>query len=161
MHADPSSSEKMRAASKSGERPTTSGSSGVAPRRARLLVLEDEPSMGRALVRWLRDYDVVHCTMLAEALDRIRRGERFDLVVCDVMMPGGNAPEVHAALLKEAPVLAAHMLFMTGGATTPEAIAFVAANAARIVSKPLDLRELRRRIGLMLAELDADQANHA
>jgi DNA-binding response OmpR family regulator len=164
MNADPTSSEKMRAAQKGGDRtPSSPGSSvgsGVAPRRARLLVLEDEVSMGRALVRWLRDYDVVHCTMLAEALDRIRKGERFDLVVCDVMMPGGNAPDVHAALLKEAPSLAQRMLFMTGGATTPEAIAFVAANAPRIVSKPLDLRELRRRIGLLLAELDGDHASN-
>jgi len=158
MNADPSSSDKMRAASKGG---SSSTNSGVAPRRARILVLEDEPSMGRALVRWLRDYDVVHCTKLADALDRIRRGERFELVVCDVMMPGGNAPDVHAALLREAPALARHMLFMTGGATTPETIAFVAANAARIVSKPLDLRELRARIAELLAELDAEAASRA
>jgi CheY-like chemotaxis protein len=157
MNADPTSSDKMRAAQKGGERP----SSGMVPRRARILVIEDEVSMGRALVRWLRDYEVVHTATLAEALEKIRDEGRFDLVVCDVMMPGGNAPEVYAALKREAPPLAERMLFMTGGATTPEAIAFVAAHAARVVTKPLDLRELRRRIGLLLAELDAERAGNA
>jgi DNA-binding NtrC family response regulator len=135
--------------------------SGIPERRARILVVEDEVALGRALLRWLRDYEVVHCTGMAEALGRIRAGERFDAVVCDVMMPGGNAPEVYEALLKEDPALANRMLFMTGGATTPEAIAFVSAQAYRVITKPLDLRELRRRVALLIGVLRADRASNA
>jgi len=124
-------------------------------------VVEDEAALGRALTRWLRDYDVVHCTTMTEALDRIRSGERFDVVVCDVMMPGGNAPDVHAAIVKEAPRLAERMLFMTGGATTPEAIAFVTAQAGRVLTKPLDLRELRRRVALVIGQHDGDRDDRA
>ena len=65
------------------------------------------------------------------------------------MMPGGNAPEVHAALLKEAPRLAERMLFMTGGATTAETLAFVTAHAKNVLPKPLDLANLRKRVGEM------------
>lgn len=87
-----SNSEKMRAAAEvqSEPPPPLSVARGVA-RRARLLVLEDEVSLARAILRWLRDYDAVHCVGLGEALKRIRAGERFDAVLCDVMMPGGNA----------------------------------------------------------------------
>lgn len=57
---------------------------------------------------------------------------------------------MYAALLREAPELAEQTLFMTGGATTAETSAFVAKHAARVVSKPLDLRELRRRVGAIV-----------
>jgi two-component system NtrC family sensor kinase len=149
MSAEPSNSEKMRAAKRLPE-PTPVRASIAAPRRPRLLVLEDELPLGRAILRWLRDYDVVHCAAMDEAMVRIRAGERFDAVLCDVMMPGGNAPDVYNALLREAPDLAEHILFMTGGATTAETIAFVAHNAARVVSKPLDLGELRRRVSILV-----------
>jgi two-component system NtrC family sensor kinase len=146
-----SNSEKMRAAAEvqSEPPPPLSVARGVA-RRGRLLVLEDEVSLARAILRWLRDYDAVHCAGLGEALKRIRAGERFDAVLCDVMMPGGNAPDVYAAFLREAPELAEQTLFMTGGATTAETIAFVAEHSARVLCKPLDLGELRRRVGAVV-----------
>jgi CheY-like chemotaxis protein len=188
MSADPTSSEKIRAAAKAkrvpssservpvpgseppapgservpvpgSERSATDKASGVPPRKAKVLVVEDEVALGRALLRWLRDYNVVHCPGIADALARIRGGEHFDVIVCDVMMPGGNAPEFYAVLLAEAPELTHRMLFMTGGATTPEAIAFIADQSARVVTKPLDLRELRRRVGLLIEELGLDKAS--
>jgi CheY-like chemotaxis protein len=151
MSVGASSSEKMRAAKRaSSEPPSPSGSH---PRVANILLVEDEVSLGRAMLRWLRDYKVVHCTGIAEALTRIRAGERFDLILCDVMMPGGNAPEFHEALLQEAPALAERILFMTGGATTPETVAFVASQSWRLITKPLDLADLRRRVAEFLAQL--------
>jgi CheY-like chemotaxis protein len=151
MSASPSKSEKMRAAAKRQPEPLLRVASSASSKTARLLVLEDELPLGRAILRWLRDYDVVHCAGMGEALERIRAGEHFDAVLCDVMMPGGNAPDVYDALLREAPELADQILFMTGGATTPETIAFVAHQAARVVSKPLDLLELRRRVGALIS----------
>jgi two-component system NtrC family sensor kinase len=160
MSADPSNSEKMRAAAKWQPEPAPLRVAGGALPRARLLVLEDEVPLGRAILRWLRDYDVVHCTAMGEALERIRAGERFDGVICDVMMPGGNAPDVYAALLQEAPELADRILFMTGGATTADTIAFIAHQAARVVSKPLDLGELRRRVSALVAPRGAMRAGN-
>jgi DNA-binding NtrC family response regulator len=140
---DPSSSEKMRAAAAAAR---------VTPALlARILVVEDEESLGRALLRFLRGYELVYCRSIAEALGRIRAGEHFDVVVSDMMMPGGNGSDLHAALSIEAPSLAARTLFMTGGATTPETMAFVAEHAASVVTKPLDLANLRRRVDELLS----------
>jgi CheY-like chemotaxis protein len=146
---DPSSSDKMRAAC--AEPPTTHTSdvprSGDLPTaKLRVLIVEDEVALGRALVRFLRGYTVTFCVSMDEALDRVRGGECFDAIVSDMMMPGGNGDELHAVLAREAPEMAERMLFMTGGATTPEARAFVAAHAARVVTKPLDLATLRARV---------------
>jgi DNA-binding NtrC family response regulator len=126
----------------------------------KILIVEDEASLGRALLRWLRDYDVVHCLGMGDALLRIRAGERFDVILCDVMMPGGNAPDFCSALALEAPELLNRMLFMTGGATTPETIAFVAEQSWRLISKPIDLEHLRARVATFLAEQAREAASH-
>jgi DNA-binding response OmpR family regulator len=141
----------MRAAARlPPDEPSLRVSSGIAPRRGRLLVLEDELPLARAILRWFRDYDVTHCASMGDAVARIVAGEHFDAVLCDVMMPGGNAPDVYAALLREAPELVDQILFMTGGATTAETMAFVAAHSAQVVTKPIDLAELRRRVSALV-----------
>jgi DNA-binding NtrC family response regulator len=160
MSADPSSSNKMRAAAakRGGTRPPLPHpppppASGRPPRLYRILLVEDEESLGRALIRWLRDYDVVYCASLSEALKRIRSDEPFDVVLSDVMMRGGDAPQLYAAIEAEAPQLLERMLFMTGGATTQEALEFVGCHTSRVIPKPLDLVGLRERLARLLSEL--------
>jgi len=153
VQSDPSSSDKMRAARPTTEPPSeVHPSSHSAPRRTRVLIVEDDESLGRALMRFLRGYDLVYCRNVPEALERTR-SEPFDVIVTDMMMPGGNGSDLHATLVTEAPDLAARMLFMTGGATTPETLAFVAEHSRRVVHKPLDLAELRKRVAALLEEL--------
>ncbi len=154
MEPDPTSSDKMRAA-----RARSPSSSDIVPRPdgrpaapALVLVVEDEESLGRALLRFLRGYEVVYCQSVGEALVRIRAGELFDVIVSDMMMPGGNGNDLYAVLLAEAPDLAPRTLFMTGGATTPETVAFVVEHAANVLPKPLDLASLRLRVDVLLAD---------
>jgi nitrogen-specific signal transduction histidine kinase/CheY-like chemotaxis protein len=117
------------------------------PRRAgrpRLLVVDDEPLVGRAVKRLLRDAaDVEVESDGRAALGRIARGERFDLVLCDVMMPELPAPDLHAALARLDRRAADALVFMTGGAYAPREQAFLASVPNRCLEKPLDLRELR------------------
>src|SRR5690349_7264581 len=61
---------------------------------ARVLIVDREPLMRRALATFLRErgYDVHECRTAAEALARLRH-ERFAVLVCDVEtpeMPGLN-----------------------------------------------------------------------
>jgi DNA-binding response OmpR family regulator len=49
---------------------------------------------------------------------------------------------------------------MTGGATTADTIAFIAHEAARVVSKPLDLGELRRRVSALVSPRGAMRAGN-
>ena len=60
----------------------------------RVLVVEDEDSVRRFTARVLSDagYRVEAAASAEEALEALDRGERFDLIVSDVCMPGLSGP---------------------------------------------------------------------
>jgi CheY-like chemotaxis protein len=88
--------------------------------RARVLVVDDEPIMGKVLERILaEEHDVTVATNGAQALSLIEQRE-IDVILCDVMMPGMNGDEVHRRLAARRPDLAARVVFMSGGALGTE-----------------------------------------
>ncbi len=108
-------------------------------RRPRILVVDDEPLVGRAVRRSLLDVAEVEVEESSRAaLARIERGERFDLVLCDVMMPELSGPELHAAIERLDPALAHRVVFMTGGAFSAPEQEFLARVANVCLEKPLD-----------------------
>jgi signal transduction histidine kinase len=122
------------------------------PRRARVLVVDDEPLVGAAVRRDLApEHDVDVVTSGAEALARVRGGERFDLVLCDVVMPQMTGPQLAAELERAAPDQAERLLFMTGGAFTDGTERFVEQHAARVLEKPVDRETLRRHVHARIA----------
>ncbi len=113
------------------------GSGGTGARRARVLVIDDEPRMGKALERLLApDHDVAVAGGAREALDLVERGNTWDVVLCDLMMPGMSGMDLHAELLRRAPDLAGRLVFMTGGAYTQEGQDFLARVPNRRLEKP-------------------------
>jgi CheY-like chemotaxis protein len=118
--------------------------------RARVLVVDDEPMVGLALSRLLASHDVTVVERAAAAQDLLGRGERFDLVLCDLMMPDMTGMALHAWVAERDPVLAARMLFVTGGAFTEEAQEFLERHADRRLEKPFDVAELRAAVAAVL-----------
>jgi PAS domain S-box-containing protein len=114
-------------------------------RRARVLVVDDDPLVGRMVERLLREHDVVSCTQPATALDRAI-GEEFDVILCDVMMPNMSAMEFHERLARERPGLADGIIFITGGAFTPAARAFFEKTPNTRLEKPIDTDLLRAEV---------------
>jgi len=113
-------------------------------RRVRVLVVDDEPLVGRALQRSLREQADVQVEESAPAaLARLERGERFDLVLSDVMMPELPGADFHAALERIDPALARKVVFMTGGAFSAREQEFLARVPNVCLEKPLDLVRLR------------------
>ncbi len=111
----------------------------------RLLVVDDEPMVGAAVARALGDeVEVRISTSGREALDRILAGERFDRILCDVMMPGMSGAELLDEVERRAPRLRAAFIFMTGGAFTEGAVSFLQGHGGPLLEKPLDLAALRR-----------------
>lgn len=105
--------------------------------RARLLIIDDEPSLALTLKYLLQDrHDVTTCTSGAEALALLRGASDFDAILCDLMMPGTTGMDVHAALAKERPGLEDRIVFMTGGAFTSRATSFLAASSNPRLEKP-------------------------
>jgi PAS domain S-box-containing protein len=111
--------------------------------RGRVLVIDDEPMLCSALERILRPHhDVVFTTLAAEILPRLEAGERFDLILCDLMMPRMSGMDFHAALQRLRPELTGRVIFLTGGAFTPQAKAFLERVPNRRVDKPFNARAL-------------------
>ncbi|HEY8038842.1 MAG TPA: response regulator [Polyangiaceae bacterium] len=126
----------------SGENAAPSPST-VPPAQRRILIIDDEPIVGFSLERLLADEgQVVALTSAKLALARITAGERFDLLLCDVMMPGMDAPALYDALREVAPDQAERMVFMTGGAFTPRAHDFLERVPNTRLDKPFDIKAL-------------------
>ncbi len=113
--------------------------------RGRVLVIDDEENVGRVLRRLLREaHDVTWVGNGEEGLARLLGGEAWDVVFCDLMMPGISGAELHARLDLSAPELARRLVFMTGGAFTEEAQRFLANVPNDRLEKPFDLDRLRQ-----------------
>jgi PAS domain S-box-containing protein len=116
-------------------------------RRARVLVVDDEPRVARSLARALRrEHDVSTLTSAREALTRLTESDSFDAVLCDVMMPEMNGVDLHRELERRRPELARRVLFFTGGAFTPATERFVRRMGDRCLEKPFDVAEIRRKL---------------
>ncbi|MDF2694119.1 MAG: Sensory box histidine kinase/response regulator [Labilithrix sp.] len=95
-------------------------------RRGRIVVVDDDALVRRAVQRSLAsEHDVTALSSAREVLERIGAGERFDIIVCDLMMPGMTGMDLHAELSKVAPELAERMVFLTGGVFTARAQDFL------------------------------------
>jgi signal transduction histidine kinase/CheY-like chemotaxis protein len=122
------------------------------PKRGRVLVIDDEPVLAKALGRSLAsEYEVVVISSAPDALDRLRLGEGFDAILCDLVMPQVTGMDLYAELASTRPALAARMIFMTGGTFTARARDFLAAVPNPAIDKPFDLAALsallRSRVG--------------
>ncbi|MBI2896425.1 MAG: response regulator [Deltaproteobacteria bacterium] len=132
------------AAAESLSPPPPIAASALAARRGRILVVDDEPMICRMVQRVLgRDHDVLSELDAGEALARIRAGERFDVILCDIMMPVVTGLELHAELLRSQPDQAERIVFLTGGAFTPSARAFLDEVPNLRIEKPFEPSALR------------------
>jgi CheY-like chemotaxis protein len=73
-------------------------------------------------------------------------GERFDVILCDLMMPQMTGMDLHAELRKLDAGCADRIIFLTGGAFTPAARAFLDDVPNQRVEKPFDAQHLRALI---------------
>ncbi|MDB4957931.1 MAG: Sensor histidine kinase [Myxococcales bacterium] len=118
-----------------------------APTGLRLLVIDDEPIVGELIERILDDYVVSTETSARAALERLRSGEGFDRILCDLMMPEVSGMEFYDQLRELAPELLSRVVFLTGGAFTERARSFLERVPNRRLHKPFDVDALRTAIG--------------
>jgi signal transduction histidine kinase len=120
-------------------------------RRGRILVVDDEPIVGKAVERALGAYhDFAFRDDARQALELIRTGSRFDVIICDLMMPEMTGMDFHAQLLQLVPAQAEAIVFLTGGAFTPGAQEFLDRTANPRIEKPFDTQELRAIVNARL-----------
>jgi PAS domain S-box-containing protein len=115
----------------------------LAMERKRVLVVDDEPAVGEAIVRALGElHQVEFASSGAAAIEKLRATPEFDVVLCDVMMPGVDGIAVFEEIQRTAPELAKRFVFMSGGAFTPRARRFLATSTNPRFEKPFSADQL-------------------
>jgi PAS domain S-box-containing protein len=124
-----------------------------APARSRILIVDDEPVLRRVVARALEPlHDVVGVSSGKEALELLARGEQFDAILCDLLMPEMTGMELHARLLEQRPELAARTAFLTGGVFTREAEEFLERSARPWLEKPFTIDAIHQMVARILAK---------
>ena len=108
-----------------------------------VLVIDDEPAVGRAVQRILKDLEVTVVHSSDEALVALGAAT-FDLIISDVMMPETSGPRLWQIVAKTRPELRDAWIFMSGGIFDPALTAIVKASGAVLVDKPLCADTLRQ-----------------
>jgi two-component system cell cycle sensor histidine kinase/response regulator CckA len=119
-------------------------------RRHRILVIDDEAPIGTAIRNILREHEVIPLRNANEALQRIKLGEHFDAILCDLMMPIITGMEFYAQLSQEAPELCRRVIFISGGAFTPQARTFLDEVPNTRLEKPFTTKELKQALSTFL-----------
>jgi CheY-like chemotaxis protein len=115
--------------------------------RAKVLVVDDEALIASALVKVLElEHEVTSVTSGEHALQLLLRGASFDVILCDVSMPGTSGIDLYHTLQRFRPELAPRIIFMSGGSSMPVIADFLARVSNRHIDKPVDLALLRTLI---------------
>jgi PAS domain S-box-containing protein len=128
----------------SGSGPTRISS--PAPLERRILIVEDDLALGRALAEELGTrYSVQLAQGGAQALQRLG-AERFDVIVCDVRMPEFSGESVYAGACVLNPSYANSFIFMTGLGSGHELHRLHELYRCPILEKPFPLERLLQAI---------------
>jgi len=115
-----------------------------AARPGRVLLVDDDVMIGRLVRRVLSDeHEVEVLTSAREALALIAQGSRFDVILCDMMMPVVTGMDFHDELRKTTPEQVDRVVYLTGGAFTPRAREFLDHVSNARLEKPFRTDALR------------------
>jgi signal transduction histidine kinase len=134
-----------------------------ARRRGRVLLIDDDPALRRALKRLLSPHhQVIEADGGHGGIAALDSGEGYDAVLCDLMMPDVDGPGVYEHLARTRPELLNRLAFLSGGAFTPRVQSFLEEVETQVVEKPASREALLRVIdGLLDTPLHIDVVGQA
>ena len=118
----------------------------------RILVVEDEPTVARLIADVLEDEGFQVDVQLdgREALQQADR-ERYDLVICDMKMPGLDGQHFYQALVQAGNPLSKRFLFVTGDVVAQHTQQFLEHHQLPHVAKPFRMEELKDSVRRLLS----------
>ena len=114
--------------------------------RLKILVIDDEVRLARAIIRLLPTHQVETAADYRNALQLVDEHGSFDVVLCDLMMPGRSGPELYKQITERRPELAGRFLFMTGGVFADGVVEFLRTWRLPVLSKPFEPEALTAAI---------------
>jgi signal transduction histidine kinase/ActR/RegA family two-component response regulator len=120
---------------------------------ARVLVLEDEPTVARLIADVLEDEGLRVDVLLdpREALDRISKRE-YALIICDMKMPELDGEHFYQELVRTKNPIRDRFLFVTGDVLAAHTRNFLQRNRVPHVAKPFRVEELTEKVRGVLEE---------
>lgn len=115
---------------------------------ANILVIDDDPVFGRLITEALPDYAVQIATTGEEGLKCFQE-KPFDLVLCDLVLPGIQGLEVIRQIRARQP--SARLMVISAHGKTENLLATLRENVADFLVKPFTLEELRSSVANLLA----------
>jgi signal transduction histidine kinase len=120
------------------------------PARGRILIVDDEPAVARALARLLDGHEVHVAGSGRDAMAVLDSDAGFDAIFCDIMMADVSGMDLFAHVQKARPDLAERFVFMTAGTFTPRAQAFAEEHSRVCLEKPLNESVLQKHLCRLL-----------
>ncbi len=117
--------------------------------RGTILVVDDEPLVLRVILQALRDHEVVGVTSGRAAMSRIG-AQGFDLILCDLMMPGMSGMDIYHRVKDEHPGLEERIVFITGGSLFDEVREFLTQVPNISIEKPIEPTRLSAKVAKLL-----------
>jgi DNA-binding response OmpR family regulator len=120
----------------------------AAERRRNILVVDDEPYIGRIIQLKLESspYDVAVCQDGTTALDRLRTDDPVDLILLDIMMPNMNGFEVLSRLRSIPHRSDTPVIMLTGKGQSTDREQAASLGASDFLTKPFSPKKLLARI---------------
>jgi len=116
----------------------------LASERKKILLIEDDPTLGESLrTRLARDYDILWLNTFARAFQEIKVGRMFDLAILDVGLPDGNGFDLALALRSSGRT---PLIFLTAQSDAESRLRGFEIGADEYIPKPFHLKELLIRI---------------
>ena len=124
------------------------------PAARKLLIVDDNVSVGRLLVRFLSGHDVSFVTSVKEAMAHIQMHPP-ELIICDMMMPGENGISLYKQMAKQGQEHT--IVFCTGGISDEEAMAFLAIHQVPLLHKPITKPQLLEFVDRFFQNLESNE----
>src|ERR1022692_5151451 len=119
----------------------------------RILIIDDDPVLSRVMADALAEYNVT-LAQTAEVGLELYEKEPFDLVLCDLVLPGMSGTEFIERIREKYPQ--ARLIVASAQGSGENLLATLRQNVVAFLVKPFDTEDLRCAVSNLLA---ADQSN--
>ncbi len=121
--------------------------------RGRVLLIDDERSVALVYGDLLgMHHEVVIAHGGRDAQTVLERDKRFDVIVCDLMMPELDGVALFEDVRIHAPELESRFVFCSGGLVTPRARELASRPTTRLLYKPVSIDDMLRTIDTVMTE---------